>query len=83
MIRLLLFAAICGLVYYIYKRSQLPPPSESDQQDNPQLPMRPCAECGVHLPENECSSSKIGEDVLYFCCLEHQTAYLEKHSKLK
>lgn len=77
-VRLLLIAAIIGVVWYLFRRlspttkaqQQAPPPTSA----NPQAAMDRCLECGVHAPED----SGVRYQQAFFCCPEHMNKHIKK-----
>lgn len=69
MSRLLLFAAIVGLVYLLlraYRKRSTPLAKEPSRSEN----MVVCAQCGVHVPQGESVQAR-GKS---FCCAAHRDA---------
>lgn len=75
--RLLLFAAIAAVAWYLFRRLANPPAGVGQPpapQSPQQAPVTRCAECGVHAPEN----AGVRYQNLYFCCPEHLNDYVRK-----
>lgn len=82
--RLLLILAIVGVAYYLYRRLTSGNRSAGNRSaggdshaatraaDAP--PVKRCAECGVHAPEE----GGVHYQNLFFCSPEHLQAYLSK-----
>lgn len=71
MSRLLLFAAIAGLVYLLlrsYRNNSAQPPADTPRATED---MVVCAQCGVHVPKSESVQGQ-GRN---FCCAAHRDAY--------
>lgn len=70
---LVLVVAAAWWLRRIWRRSRM-----RAQQDAPAIPaperMRPCAHCGVHVPESE--GVRAGER--FFCCDEHRRAAVDR-----
>ena len=71
--RLLLLVGIIGLAWLVLKR-WLTPPAPTRPQSRFQ-PMVRCAQCGLHVPEDEAIG---GPDDTRFCCSEHRQAHAQR-----
>ncbi|OUR87426.1 hypothetical protein A9Q81_25960 [Gammaproteobacteria bacterium 42_54_T18] len=73
-IKALVFFALIMIVVTLVKRgkkggSSLPTTIDTSSENN----MKRCAECGVHLPEQEALTYQ----TLSFCCNDHKKLYLK------
>lgn len=81
MARLLLIALIAYLIYWLLRRAHpLPPPRErpwNSQNNSTQgILMRRCAQCGIHIPDNEA----VAAQGRYFCCAAHRDQFYRQGS---
>lgn len=82
LIRLIIIGVVLWFAYQAIQRllgsmrakQDLPNHNPAHSNPNQQL-MRPCAQCGVHIPEGESSQSR-GH---FFCCEAHRDAYFRNH----
>lgn len=77
MFRLLLLLAIGFIAYTLYKRISQDKTSSRQPAQPPELPMKKCAYCGLHLPEQDALTYQ----TLHFCNDEHKQRYLEQQDE--
>lgn len=70
---LLLIALIMVIVTLVKRGKQNKQSTPTSTKTTPDTTMKRCAECGVHLPEQEALSYQ----TLHFCCNEHKKLYLK------
>lgn len=86
MIRFIIFAILCYVLYRLIKSLALPSPTTSKKSFTQshgtitdEMVMDP--HCRVYIPKREAITAKIGGETLYFCSNECKKKYLEeKHS---
>lgn len=73
-IKALIFFALIMIVVTLVKRGRKGVPNmPMAVNDSPNKTMKRCAECGVHLPEQEALTYQ----TLSFCCNDHKKLYLK------
>ena len=72
----LLFLLLCVGVFYWWWRKSRSDTKRSVEQAKPVENMVRCAQCGVHLPENEA----LGDTAAWFCSAAHAREHASKHS---
>jgi len=78
-LKIVLIAALIFITYTLLKRQSKRNhtlPSQPQSPSAQDVSTKRCAQCGVHLPEEEA----LAYQTLYFCCNEHKKNYLEDHS---
>ncbi|MFZ5757699.1 MAG: PP0621 family protein [Pseudomonadota bacterium] len=74
LVRLLLLAAVAAVAWYLYRRLTARPAGQPPAA--PQARISPCAECGVHAPEN----TGVHFRDHFFCSPEHLQSWLKKNN---
>ncbi len=79
MARILFFALIAAIIYWIVRRAAAPQNRRADPSGPAAgAPMLQCAFCGVHFPANE---ARFGADGRSFCGEAHQQAAFHAGTK--
>ena len=73
MSRLLFFAAIAVIVYWLFQSYRKRPPEGGGVSAEAEDMVR-CAQCGVHLPKRE----SIVAEGRHFCCEAHRAEHVGK-----
>jgi len=85
MARLIFILAIFLLIWlaFRYFRSQMQLREQNNGKKKtkryPIKDVKPCALCGLHIPENE----SIKKDELFFCSYQHLQEYKDKNNSIK
>lgn len=77
MFRLLILIAIGFIAYRLYQRIAKDKAGSQKPPQTPELPMKKCAYCGLHLPEHDALTYQ----TLHFCNDEHKQRYLEQQDE--
>ena len=86
MLRLIIFAILCYILYRLVKSLMLPParkPGESSIRSNgtitDEMVMDP--QCSVYIPKREAISAKVAGETIYFCSKECKKKYLKEKNR--